>query len=126
MTTVTRRVLIVDDDPRIVQLLTEHFKQTYTVETAMSGGEALSIVRRARPDVVVLDVMLPGMSGIHVLKELKRTDPTIPVIVVTGTDSLAIANEAVRSGATTYLRKPFDLRELDQRVAEIIANADSA
>jgi len=71
-------------------------------------------------------VMLPGMSGIHVLKELKRTDPTIPVIVVTGTDSLAIANEAVRSGATTYLRKPFDLRELDQRVAEIIANADSA
>jgi two-component system, OmpR family, response regulator len=126
MTTVTKRVLIVDDDPRIVQLLTEHFKQTYTVETAMSGGEALSIVRRARPDVVVLDVMLPGMSGIHVLKELKRTDPTIPVIVVTGTDSLAIANEAVRSGATTYLRKPFDLRELDQRVAEIIANADSA
>ena len=126
MTTVTKRVLIVDDDPRIVQLLTEHFKQTYTVETAMSGGEALSIVRRARPDVVVLDVMLPGMSGIHVLKELKRTDPTIPVTVVTGTDSLAIANEAVRSGATTYLRKPFDLRELDQRVAEIIANADSA
>jgi two-component system, OmpR family, response regulator len=126
MTTVTKRVLIVDDDPRIVQLLTEHFKQTYTVETAMSGGEALSIVRRARPDVVVLDVMLPGMSGIHVLKELKRTDPTIPVIVVTGTDSLAIANEAARSGATTYLRKPFDLRELDQRVAEIIANADSA
>jgi two-component system, OmpR family, response regulator len=126
MTAVTKRVLIVDDDPRIVQLLTEHFKQTYTVETAMSGGEALSIVRRARPDVVVLDVMLPGMSGIHVLKELKRTDPTIPVIVVTGTDSLAIANEAVRSGATTYLRKPFDLRELDQRVAEIIANADSA
>ena len=126
MTTVTKRVLIVDDDPRIVQLLTEHFKQTYTVETAMSGGEALSIVRRARPDVVVLDVMLPGMSGIHVLKELKRTDPTIPVIVVTGTDSLAIANEAVRSGATTYLRKPFDLRDLDQRVAEIIANADSA
>ena len=126
MTTAMKRVLIVDDDARIVQLLTEHFKQTYTVETAMSGGEALSIVGRARPDVVVLDVMLPGMSGIHVLKELKRTDPTIPVIVVTGTDSLAIANEAVRSGATTYLRKPFDLRELDQRVAEIIANADSA
>ena len=126
MTTVTKRVLIVDDDARIVQLLTEHFKQTYTVETAMNGGEALSIVRRARPDVVVLDVMLPGMSGIHVLKELKRADPTIPVIVVTGTDSLAIANEAVRSGATTYLRKPFDLRELDQRVAELIANPDSA
>jgi DNA-binding response OmpR family regulator len=126
MTTATKRVLIVDDDPRIVQLLTEHFKQTYTVETAMSGGEALGIVQRARPDVVVLDVMLPGMSGIHVLKELKRADPTIPVIVVTGTDSLAIANEAVRSGATTYLRKPFDLRELDERVAQIIANPDSA
>ena len=126
MTTVAKRVLIVDDDPRIVQLLTEHFKQTYTVETAMNGGEALSIVRRARPDVVVLDVMLPGMSGIHVLKELKRVDPTIPVIVMTGTDSLAIANEAVRSGATTYLRKPFDLRDLDQRVAELIANPGSA
>ena len=126
MATVTKRVLIVDDDARIVQLLTEHFKQTYTVETAMNGGEALSIVRRARPDVVVLDVMLPGMSGIHVLKELKRADPTIPVIVVTGTGSLAIANEAVRSGATTYLRKPFDLRELDQRVADIIATAGSA
>ena len=111
MATVTKRVLIVDDDARIVQLLTEHFKQTYTVETAMNGGEALSIVRRARPDVVVLDVMLPGMSGIHVLKELKRADPTIPVIVVTGTDSLAIANEAVRSGATVELEVKVTVRE---------------
>src|SRR5438093_13172027 len=107
MTAVTKRVLIVDDDPRIVQLLTEHFKQTYTVEPAISGGDALSIVRRARPDVVVLDVMLPGMSGIHVLKEVKRTAPTIPVIVVTGTDSLAIANEAARSRPTAYLRNAF-------------------
>src|SRR5205823_6233961 len=126
MKAVTKRVLIVDDDPRIVQLLTEHFKQTYTVETAISGGGGLRVVRGARAGVGGAGVMVPGMSGIHVLKELKRTDPTIPVIVVTGTDSLAIANEAVRSGATTYLRKPFDLRELDQRVAEIIANADSA
>jgi DNA-binding NtrC family response regulator len=122
MSTATKRILIVDDDARIVQLLTDHFKQTYTVETAMSGGEALSSVRRTRPDLVLLDVMLPGVSGIHVLKEIKKMDPTIPVVVVTGNDIVAVADEAIRSGAAKYVRKPFDLRYLDQVVAEIVVN----
>ena len=58
------RILIVDDDQRIVQLLGDCFKHAYVVEVAMNAGEALTIVRRQRPDLVLLDVMLPGVSGI--------------------------------------------------------------
>jgi DNA-binding response OmpR family regulator len=120
-----RRVLVVEDEPTIAESVAARLRaEGFTVDIARDGPAGVAAAESGRPDVVVLDVMLPGMSGIHVLKELKRTDPTIPIIVVTGTDSLAIANEAVRSGATTFLRKPFDLRELDQRVAAIIANSD--
>src|SRR5262252_608751 len=60
-----RRILIVDDDPRILQLLGDALKQNYTIETATNGGEALAAIQRQRPDLVLLDVILPGMSGIH-------------------------------------------------------------
>jgi DNA-binding NtrC family response regulator len=114
------RILIVDDERRILQLLGDCFKQDYTVETAMNGGEALAIIQRQRPDIVLLDITLPGMSGVHLLKEIKRIDPTIAVIMVTGNDNVALAAEALESGAVNVIRKPFDLQYLDRLVAEIV------
>ena len=114
------RILIVDDDQRIVQLLGDWFTHAYTVEIAMNAGEALAIVRRQRPDLVLLDIMLPGMSGIHLLKEMKRADPTIAVVVMTGNDNAAFAAEALQSGAASYVTKPFNLHDLDRLVADII------
>jgi DNA-binding NtrC family response regulator len=115
-----RRILIVDDERRILQLLSDCFKDAYTVETAMNAGEALAVIQRQRPDIVLLDIMLPGVSGIHLLKEIKRIDPTIPVIMVTGTDQAALATEAFESGAANVVRKPFDLQYLDRLVTDIV------
>ena len=120
------RILIVDDDQRIVQLLSDCFKNAYTVDIAMNGGEALAVVRRHRPDVVLLDLMLPGISGVHLLKEIKRIDATIAVIVMTGAGNAALAEEALRSGAVSYLAKPFNLPDIDRLVTDIIARLPRA
>ena len=114
------RILIVDDDQRIVQLLGDCFKHAYVVEVAMNAGEALTIVRRQRPDLVLLDVMLPGVSGIHLLKQIKLLDPTIAVIMVTGSGNVALAAEAVENGAAAFVRKSFDFGHLDRLVIEIL------
>jgi DNA-binding NtrC family response regulator len=114
------RILIVDDDQRIVQLLGDCFKHAYTVEVAMNAGEALGIVRRQRPDLVLLDMMLPGVSGLHLLKEIKRTDPRIAVVMVTGSDDVGLAAQAVEHGAAAFVRKPFDLSYLDRLVRELL------
>jgi two-component system, response regulator, stage 0 sporulation protein F len=96
------RILIVDDDQRIVQLLGDCFKHAYVVEVAMNAGEALTIVRRERPDLVLLDVMLPGVSGRRLLRDSKRVDSTIAVIMVTGSGNVALAAEAVENGAAVF------------------------
>jgi DNA-binding NtrC family response regulator len=114
------RILIVDDDQRIVQLLGDCFKNAYTVEVAVNAGEALGIVRRQRPDLVLLDIMLPGVSGLHLLKEIKRTDPRIAVVMVTGSDDVGLAAQAVEHGAAALVRKPFDLSYLDRLVRELL------
>ena len=114
------RILIVDDDRRMVQLLGDCFKDAYTVDIAMNAGEALEIVRQQRPDLVLLDVMLLGVGGIHLLREIKRLDPTIAVIMMTGDDNDAVAAESVEHGAAAFVRKPFDLRYLDRLVTELL------
>jgi DNA-binding NtrC family response regulator len=78
-------------------------------------------VRRQRPDLELLDVMLPGVSGLHLLRDIKRLDSTIADIMVTGSDNVALAAEAVENGAAAFVRKPFDLGHLDRLVIEILA-----
>jgi len=116
-----RRILIVDDDQRIIQLLSEHFKERYTVDIAMDSGEALAIVRRQRPDLVLLDIMLPGISGIHLLREMKRVDTAIKVVMISGSDNATLAADALQHGAATYVAKPFDLQRLDWLVSAVVA-----
>jgi DNA-binding NtrC family response regulator len=114
------RVLIVDDDWRILQLLGDGLKQDYAVETAMNAGEALAAIQRQRPDLVLADVMLPGASGIHLLNQIKRTDPTIEVVIITGSGNTVLERQALESGAAGFIRKPFDLNDLERRVAQIV------
>ena len=116
------RLLIVDDDQRIVQLLSDWFKHAYAVDIAVNGGEALAIVRRQRPDLALLDIMLPGMRGIHLLTEIRRIDPTIAVIMMTGNDNVGLADETLRNGAASYVLKPFNMPDLDRLVADTLAN----
>jgi DNA-binding NtrC family response regulator len=115
-----RRLLIVDDEPLILEVLTEHFKTEYNVETALNGADALGAILRARPDVVMLDINMPRMNGVEVLKDIKQIDESIAVIMVTANEQVAMAAEALRNGAFGYVPKPFDFRYLDHMLATIL------
>jgi DNA-binding NtrC family response regulator len=114
------RLLIVDDEPLILEVLTEHFKTDYDVETALNGADALGAILRARPDVVMLDINMPRMNGVEVLKDIKRIDESIAVLMVTANEQVAMAAEALRHGAFGYVPKPFDFRYLDHLLATIL------
>ena len=115
-----KRILIVDDEPRVVGMLAEHLQAQYAVESASNGADALAAVLRHRPDAVLLDIRMPGMDGIEVLKQIRRIDPTIRVIMITGNDELAVAVEATKAGAFAYVRKPFNLEYIDTLVATAV------
>jgi DNA-binding NtrC family response regulator len=116
------RLLIVDDEPLILEVLTEHFKGDYEVETALNGADALGAILRARPDVVMLDINMPRMNGVEVLKDIKQIDESIAVIMVTANEQVTMAAEALRSGAFGYVPKPFDFRYLDHMLATILGS----
>jgi len=113
------RVLIVDDEPLILEVLSEHFKTDFEVETAVNGADALGAILRQRPDVVLLDINMPRMNGIAVLKDIKQIDDSIAVIMVTANEQVTLAAEALKSGAFGYVPKPFDFRYLDHMLATI-------
>jgi DNA-binding NtrC family response regulator len=115
-----RRLLIVDDEPLILEVLREHFKAEYDVETALNGADALGAIIRARPDIVMLDITMPRMNGVEVLKDIKQIDDSIAVIMVTANEQVSLAAEALRLGAFGYVPKPFDFRYLDHMVATLL------
>jgi DNA-binding NtrC family response regulator len=114
-----RRLLIVDDEPLILEVLSEHFKGEYDVETALNGADALGAIVRTRPDVVMLDINMPRMNGVEVLKDIKQIDESIAVIMVTANEQVALAAESLKSGAFGYVPKPFDFRYLNHMLAAI-------
>ncbi len=118
--TQSKRILIVDDEPLITEVLSEHFKGNYEVETALNGTDALTAILRTRPDIVLLDINMPRMNGVEVLRDIKQIDQSIAVIMVTANEQISLAAEALKSGAFGYVPKPFDFRYLDHMVAAIV------
>jgi DNA-binding NtrC family response regulator len=116
-----RRILLVDDEQDILDLLHEHFAKDCDVETAADGMTALAIVRARRPDVIFLDINMPGINGVDVLKSVKELDATIPVLMVTANADNALAAEAIKRGAFSYVPKPFDLKYLNHLVAAALS-----
>jgi two-component system phosphate regulon response regulator PhoB len=117
------RVLVVDDEPDITALVAYHLaKAGYRVITAATGRDALRAAREERPDLVVLDLMLPGVSGYDVLAELRRRDETkdIGVIVLTARKEPPDRIKGLELGADDYLPKPFSPQELVLRVGAVL------
>jgi DNA-binding NtrC family response regulator len=112
-----KRMLIVDDEQDLLELLAEHFEGRYEIETATSGAAAIERFVHQRPDVVFLDVNMPGATGIEVLKLFKQTDPTIPVIMVTANGEIPVAEACLKNGALSYVPKPFNLVYMDHMAA---------
>lgn len=120
------RVLLIDDDPAIVEALGSYLEgdEGYVVEAAFSGDKGLSALAAHRPDVVLLDVNMPGMSGLEVLKRIRKIDTSIPVIMVTGA-SHDEASDALANGAFAYIPKPFDFRYFDHLVTLATTSSSS-
>ena len=111
-------ILVIDDDQVLLDLFGKILKKLgFRVVLTDNGKDAVSLVRKTTPDVVLLDIKMPGMDGIAVLKEIKEQDPDIEVIIITGFASLDSAVEALRYGAFDYIQKPFN--RLDQLVNAI-------
>ena len=122
-TTQPHRILVVDDEPDITALVAYHLaKEGYRVTTAGTGADALRSAREERPDLVVLDLMLPGPSGYEVLAELRRRDEThdVGVLLLTARKDEPDRIKGLSLGADDYLAKPFSPKELVLRVGAIL------
>ncbi len=119
----SERILVVEDEPDISALVAYHLaRESYRVRTAFDGAEALEAVRRERPDLLVLDLMLPGMSGLDVLRELRGRPEyeSLPVILLTARKEEGDRVEGLRLGADDYVAKPFSPQELVLRVQAVL------
>jgi two-component system nitrogen regulation response regulator GlnG len=113
-------ILVIDDDRATLHLITEAFRDNgVAVETARDARTGLEMIPRRRPDLVLLDVMLPDASGIDVFHDIKRLDPRLPVMFITAGGTSDTAIEAMKAGACDYLIKPLDM----QRVRELVHQA---
>jgi len=110
------RVLVVEDEPSFVEALRISLaREGYEVDTAADGRDGLDVFRDRKPDVVLLDLMLPGLPGLDVLRAIRR-DSSVPVIVVSAKDAEADIVAALELGADDYVTKPYSVRELIARV----------
>jgi two-component system alkaline phosphatase synthesis response regulator PhoP len=122
------RILVVDDEPDILELVQYNLQQdNYDVVGVMSGEEALARVQTAPPDLVVLDLMLPGMDGLEVCKQLKQEPRTaaIPLIMLTARGEEADVVAGLELGADDYLTKPFSPRVLLARIKAVLRRRHS-
>lgn len=107
-----KRVLVVDDDRGVCECLADFFKaKGFTVSSAFSGEQALDYVSEGAPQVVVLDIMLPGISGLEVLRRVKDVWPDSKVIMITGLTQPELQVQARQYGACGYVTKPFDFSD---------------
>jgi len=111
------RILVIDDEPRILAFLARGLAADgYTVDTADTGTGALRAVRRNAYDLVLLDLLLPGVDGLSVLQAINRLRPELPVVIVSARSDLPTKLRGFGLGATDYLSKPFALGELLARI----------
>ena len=119
------KILIVDDEVHVAQVLAESVRlQGHEAVVASSGQEGLDLLDRQRPDAVFLDVVMPHMNGLEVLRRIRQTHPELPVIIITGHATREQIEEARRLGATDCVVKPFVLNQLNQALAKLGAKKD--
>ncbi len=112
------KVLVVDDDPINIELLEGYLSKEYDILKAFDGNEALIIVEANPPDIILLDLIMPGINGFEVCKKLKDDPKTdhIPIVIVTSLHETEDRNKAIKAGADDFITKPFDIIELSVRV----------
>ncbi|MBU4345685.1 MAG: response regulator [Desulfobacteraceae bacterium] len=111
------KILLVDDEEIMLKYLSRFLiKKDFDISTAMTGNEALEIIKKQDFIVVLLDVLMPGMDGIETLREIKKIKPMTEVIMLTGHASVQVAIKGMKLGAFDYLMKPFNQDELIEKL----------
>ena len=127
VTNVGHRVLIVDDDPTVSDVVRRYLEQDgCAVRLAADGADGLAAVAADRPDLVVLDLMMPGIDGIEVCRRLRERDANLPVVMLTALGEEADRVTGLALGADDYVTKPFSPRELATRVRTVLRRAQPA
>jgi DNA-binding response OmpR family regulator len=120
MADLTDKILVIEDEPSLVETLAYNLvRQGYQVQTARDGVAALDLARREKPDVIILDVMLPGLDGFEVCRILRR-EMTVPILMLTARDDEIDKVVGLEVGADDYMTKPFSMRELLARVKALL------
>jgi DNA-binding response OmpR family regulator len=114
-------ILVVDDDPAVTSMLRRGLTyEGFVVTVASTGTGALSMAREQPPDLVILDIMMPGMDGLEVLRRLRTADPQLPIILLTAKDAPADQVHGLETGADDYVIKPFTFEVLLARVRVLL------
>jgi DNA-binding response OmpR family regulator len=121
----TRRVLVVEDEADVRKTLMDilramRYAEPLEIEGVPDGREGLDAVVRQRPDLVLLDLQMPRMDGLALLKQIREVEPRLPIIVISGTQENKMSSEALRNGAVAYLPKPFDPRHVEMLVTTFL------
>jgi DNA-binding NtrC family response regulator len=117
-----RKILVVDDDPNVAEVIEEYFDRSrYDVCTMLCGEKVPETALRINPDLILLDLTLPDVDGMQVLRNLKEAGSRAPVVIITGNVSAEKAMETMKEGAYEYLPKPFSLDELGKLVDKLLA-----
>ena len=120
-----QRILVIDDDPSVTSVLKRGLAyEGFTVDAAATGASGLAIARDHVPDLVILDVMLPGPDGYEVLRRLRAADPDLPVMMVTARDAPGDQVHGLEGGADDYVVKPFTFEVLVARVKALLRRHD--
>ena len=118
------RALVVDDEPTLAELLSTALRyEGWQVNHALTGHAAVRAAKEQDPDVIVLDVMLPDMSGIDVLRRIRATDPDVPVLFLTAKDAVEDRIAGLTAGGDDYVTKPFSLEEVVARLRALLRRA---
>jgi DNA-binding NtrC family response regulator len=114
------KLLVIDDDPKVSWVLSEGLKENYQIISARDGKEGLQMVSESRPDLVLLDIKMPGMDGLEVLDKIKHKDQLLDVIMLSGHGETKNVVESMKRGAAEFITKPFDVREVEIHIGNVL------
>ncbi len=124
MTNMIKKIVVVDDEAKITKMISDYLEALgYVVTTAANGTDALQLLQSENPDCIILDVMMPGIDGMDVVRRIRETSP-VPIILLTAKAQEADKLMGLEIGADDYIVKPFSLKELAARIRALIRRAD--
>ena len=115
------KILVIDDDPKVVWILSEGLSSNFEFVSARDGVEGIQMVSTEKPDLVLLDIKMPGLNGMDLFKELCKADYSMPVVFVTGHGDIHTGVQAIKEGAVDFLTKPVDDEQMLNAVLAALA-----